>query len=93
MLFGYSDAGDLTPLFSGFYDTGVGAKREAASYRAIAADIGLAPQDVLFLSDVAEELDAAREAGMQTVWLVRDTEPDAAARHPQAATFDAIELR
>jgi enolase-phosphatase E1 len=93
LLFGYSDAGDLTPLFSGFYDTGVGAKREAASYRAIAADIGLAPQDVLFLSDVAEELDAAREAGMQTVWLVRDTEPDAAARHPQAATFDAIELR
>ena len=41
LLFGHSVAGDLTPLFAGFFDTTVGAKRDAASYAAIAA--GAAP--------------------------------------------------
>jgi enolase-phosphatase E1 len=92
LLFGHSDAGDLTSLFSGFYDTRIGAKRDAAAYRAIAADIGLAPADILFLSDIEGELDAARSAGMQTRWLVRDAEPDPAAAHRQVKDFDAILL-
>ena len=92
LLFGHSDAGDLTPLFSGFYDTRIGAKREASAYTAIAADIGLVPADVLFLSDIEGELDAARSAGMQTLWLVRDAEPDPAAAHRQVKDFDAIPL-
>jgi enolase-phosphatase E1 len=75
LLFGHSTAGDLSPLFSGWFDTAVGGKREAASYRAIAKalhdDIGAAPADILFLSDVVEELDAAREAGLDTVLLDR----------------------
>ncbi len=90
LLFGHSDAGDLTPLFSGYYDTRIGNKREPAAYRAIAADIGIPAQDILFLSDVQEELDAARAAGMQTVWLVRDGAPDPAAGHPQVSDFGAI---
>lgn len=69
LFFGHSDAGDLTPLFSGWYDTEVGGKREAGSYHAIAARIGQPAEEIVFLSDVVEELDAAREAGMQT-WLV-----------------------
>ena len=92
LLFGHSDAGDLTPLFSGYFDTRTGGKREAASYRAIADAIGLPPAEVLFLSDIGEELDAAREAGMQTAWLVRDGTPDPAARHPQFTDFDAIRV-
>lgn len=92
LLFGYSDVGDLTPLFSGFYDTRIGAKRDASAYTAIAADIGLPPADILFLSDIAGELDAARDAGMQTLWLVRDGPPDAAAAHRQVSDFDAIAL-
>lgn len=71
LFFGHSDAGDLTSLFSGWFDTEIGGKREAASYARIADAIGTAPADVLFLSDVVEELDAAREAGMQTVLLDR----------------------
>lgn len=71
LFFGYSDAGDLNPLFSGNFDTEVGGKREAASYSHIAKAIGIAAKDILFLSDVVEELDAAREAGMQTVLLDR----------------------
>lgn len=71
LFFGHSDAGDLTGLFSGWFDTEIGGKREANSYRRIAEAIGVAPGDVLFLSDIVEELDAAREAGMQTVLLDR----------------------
>jgi enolase-phosphatase E1 len=71
LFFGHSDAGDLTTLFSGWYDTEVGGKREARSYRNIVESIGLPAGEILFLSDVVEELDAAREAGLQTVLIDR----------------------
>jgi enolase-phosphatase E1 len=92
LLFGYSDAGDLTPLFKGWFDTRVGGKREADAYRHIAQQIGRPAQQILFLSDIVEELDAARAAGMATVRLVRDGQPDAGAKHPEVASFDAIDL-
>ena len=63
-LFGHSEAGDLTPLFSGYFDTVTGPKRDAASYATIAAAIGKVPAEVLFLSDTPEEVAAARGAGM-----------------------------
>jgi enolase-phosphatase E1 len=72
LIFGFSDAGDLTPLFKGYFDTHVGHKQEVHSYRHIAENIGRPASDILFLSDVAGELDAAREAGMQTIQLARD---------------------
>jgi enolase-phosphatase E1 len=72
LLFGHSDAGDLTPLFSGYFDTTTGPKREAGSYRAIAAAIGLAPADILFLSDTPAEIAAARAAGMEALLIDRD---------------------
>lgn len=91
LLFGYSDEGDLTPLFSGYFDTRIGNKREAGSYRAIAAEMQLAAAEILFLSDIKEELDAAKEAGMQTRWLVREAEGlDSEATHPQVKNFDTI---
>jgi len=71
LLFGHSDAGDLTELFSGWYDTEVGGKRERDSYARIVESIGLPADEVLFLSDVVEELDAARDAGLGTVLLDR----------------------
>ena len=92
LLFGHTEYGDLNPLFSGYFDTHVGAKREPESYRAIAAEIGLEPTEILFLSDVEQELDAAYSAGMQTAWLVRDGEPDPHAGHTQVRDFDAIAI-
>jgi enolase-phosphatase E1 len=83
LLFGNSDAGDLLPLFDGFFDTAVGHKRETDSYRGIARSLGQAPADILFLSDVVEELDAARDAGMQTVLVDRRED------YPQPRTGDA----
>ena len=71
LLFGHSSAGDLRPLFNGYFDTAMGGKREAQSYRNVLGALGLAATEVIFLSDVVEELDAAREAGMQTVLVDR----------------------
>ncbi len=71
LLFGHTDYGDLTPYFEGFHDTTTGPKREAASYAAIADAYGLPAGEILFLSDVREELDAAAGAGMQTGLMVR----------------------
>ena len=71
LLFGHSDAGDLTPLFSGFFDTAAGPKRDLASYTTICRGAGLTPGETLFLSDIAAELDAARAAGLRTCQLVR----------------------
>ncbi len=71
LFFGHTTAGNLLPHFRGHYDTTTGPKKEAASYRAIAADFKLPPAEILFLSDVVAELDAAREAGMQTALVIR----------------------
>jgi enolase-phosphatase E1 len=92
LLFGYSDFGDMTPLFSGYFDTHIGGKREQASYEKIAAQSGLPADTILFLSDIKEELDAARAAGFKTIWLTRDSAPDAQAEHRQVANFDQIDF-
>ncbi len=93
LLFGFSDFGDLTPLVNGYFDTHIGHKRETSSYEIIASEIGVRAGDILFLSDIREELDAARCAGMQTRWLVRDAEViDPNAAHPQVSDFDTINL-
>lgn len=92
LFFAHTEAGDLTPLFSGYFDTETGPKRDAGSYRRIADAIGVPAPEILFLSDVTEELDAARAAGCRTVLLAR---PPAHCRpssaHPCVPDFDAID--
>ena len=83
LLFANTDAGDLTPLLGGYFDTEVGHKRDADSYRLIADRLNRSPSDILFLSDVVEELDAAREAGMRTALLDRRED------YPQPRVGDA----
>ena len=98
LLFGHSEAGDLVPLFSAFFDTEIGHKRDADSYRLIADALDRRPPDIVFLSDVVEELDAAREAGMRTVLLdrredyPRPREEAACNGHQRVETFDRIAL-
>ena len=72
LIFGCSEAGDLSPLFSGYFDTSSGPKREAHSYERITQAIGLDASQILFLSDIVEELDAAHTAGMATCGLARE---------------------
>lgn len=91
LLFGHTEAGDMTPLFSGYFDTNVGAKTEADSYRNISNELKLPADEILFLSDVEAELDAAREAGMKTRWLMREHTANAGASHMQASDFSEID--
>lgn len=72
LIFGCSDAGDLSGLFSGYFDTTSGPKREEQSYRRISQAMACPAAQVLFLSDIVQELDAAKAAGMATCGLVRD---------------------
>jgi len=96
LFFSHSDAGDLSPLFTAWFDTETGGKRDATSYRRIAERLEIPPEDVLFLSDVVAELDAAREAGMGTVLLDRREDypqprtGEAAGGHPRVESFDDI---
>jgi enolase-phosphatase E1 len=83
LLFGHSEAGDLASSFDAFFDTEVGHKREADSYRRIAQALAQPPGEILFLSDIVEELDAARDAGMQTLLLDRRED------YPDARTAEA----
>jgi enolase-phosphatase E1 len=91
LYFAHTSEGDLTPLLDGYFDTTTGGKREAESYRAIAARIGVAPADIVFLSDVEAELEAAEQAGLRTVWLTRDGRPEGATR-PSVSSFEEIRL-
>jgi enolase-phosphatase E1 len=71
LLFAHTEAGDLTRFISNYFDTTVGSKTDAESYRRIAAALRLPANEVLFISDVVGELDAASAAGMQTLLCVR----------------------
>src|SRR5690554_2381007 len=95
LFFRYSSFGDLRLLFAGYFDTTVGAKRDAESYRNLAAQVALDPKDMLFLSDTEEELDAAAEAGMRTTWVIRPQESAVdvskiKSQHPIVTSFSEI---
>lgn len=89
LLFGYSEAGDLQPFFGDYFDTAVGHKRERKSYENIQKALGLPASEILFLSDIPEELDAAQEAGMATLQLLRPGTA-ASAHHKGVSSFDEI---
>jgi len=92
LLFAHTEAGDLTPFIDSYFDTNVGKKGEAESYRRIAEVMGLPPQEILFISDVVAELDAANEAGMKAVLSIRsgNESQQNAERYRSIRTFDSI---
>ena len=90
LLFGSTRAGDLTSFIRAFFDTTTGPKTVETSYRTIAQMLGLRPDEVLFVSDTATELDAALSAGMRTALCVRGAAPQSPSTHPIVRTFDDI---
>ena len=94
LFFGHTIAGNLLPLFRGHYDTTTGPKKEAASYATIAAAFALPPQDILFLSDVPAELDAAKTASMQTLLVLRpgNATVQPGHGHPEIGSFAEIRI-
>lgn len=90
LLFAHTPDGDLCGLFCGFFDTRVGHKRQADSYRVISARLALPTSEVRFLSDVVEELDAAAAAGMDTVLLVRESASPSGCAHRVVQSFEQL---
>lgn len=91
LFFGYSDNGDLTPLFTDYFDTTSGHKQDIDSYRTIQQAIDLPADNLLFLSDVEAELDAAAAAGFHTIRLDREgSQGDS--KHPVVSNFSEIVL-
>ena len=90
-LFRCSSGGDLTPYLQWYFDTATGPKQDAASYARIARETSHAAADVLFISDVVAELDAARAAGMQTRLSLRPgNPPQRESDHQPITSFDEI---
>ena len=90
LFFGHTEAGDLRHLLHQHFDTTVGGKKAAPSYTQIAQRLERDTGSILFLSDVVAELDAAREAGLKTVQLVRPG-TQAGEVHPIATTLTEVE--
>lgn len=87
LLFSRTEAGDLTRFIRDYFDTNIGAKREAESYRRIAESLRTAPSEILFASDVTAELEAAQAARVQTVLCLRPGN----APQPGAENYRAIQ--
>lgn len=92
LLFGHTEYGDMTPLFTDYFDTHIGAKAEVSSYSKIVEALSLPASDILFLSDIRQEIDAAASAGMKTVWVRRDTQIDERGACLQKKDFTEIDL-
>ncbi|HET6974540.1 MAG TPA: acireductone synthase [Pyrinomonadaceae bacterium] len=90
LLFAHTEVGDLTPFIDSYFDTKIGKKGDAESYQKIAEGMGLPPQEILFVSDVVAELDAANEAGMKTLLSLRPGNELQEERYPSIRSFDEI---
>jgi enolase-phosphatase E1 len=91
LLFGSTAAGDLTCFIRAFFDTTTGPKNAPGSYLRIAEVLMLEAANVLFISDVVKELDAARDVGMQTMLCVRTASTEQfASAHRVVHSFEEI---
>jgi len=92
LLFAHTEAGDLTRFIDDYFDTNMGKKGEAGSYNRIAEKMKLPAEEILFVSDVVEDLDAANEAEMKTLLSIREgnAPQDNGKRYPEIFSFDQI---
>jgi enolase-phosphatase E1 len=92
LLFANTEAGDLSGFLNGYFDTNIGPKTSAESYRRIAAEFHLAASQVLFVSDVIKELDAASSSGMKTLLSVRPGNPPQPKEHAHGVISSFSEI-
>jgi len=91
LFFEFSEFGDVRYLFSGFYDTKIGSKKECESYLKIADDIKVSPEHILFLTDIKDECRASEQAGLLTVQVVREALEDTENLDNSASSNNSIE--
>ncbi len=94
LLFGHTPYGDINYLFSGYFDTKIGSKKDPESYRRIAKEIGFKPEEILFLSDNVDEVKSASEVGMKVVRFAREGENEYLENFPfpQVRSFEDLEI-
>ena len=92
LIFGTTPFGDLTRFVGHFFDTGVGRKLEAPSYRRIATEMGHQPEKLIFISDIAAELAAARAAGVQPVLCIRPGNAPQESAEVPIRSLDEVQL-
>ncbi len=90
LYFKHAEAGDLSPLLQGYFDTSSGSKREASSYQRIADTIGRAPAEILFLTDIVEEALAAIQIGMGAGLIDRTKPVDWSAPSAPIASYGSL---
>ena len=92
LLYKYTNKGDLEYLFSHWFDTHIGNKKKLSSYRAIASAMDCEPQNILFISDNSDECDAAMNAGLLTLYSLRDGNPQREPRdHPVISSLEDVD--
>ncbi len=92
LLFSSTADGNLSPWIKDHFDTNIGAKIDPASYTAIACAFELKPRQILFISDVTRELDAARQSGMKTLLCMRPgNHPQVMHDHRAISSFEEIQ--
>jgi enolase-phosphatase E1 len=92
LLFKHTDHSDLTEFIDSYFDTNIGHKRETESYRAIAEEMNTNAGEILFVSDVLAELDAAQKAGMQTALAIREGNAEITGEHSHPVIHSFGEL-
>jgi enolase-phosphatase E1 len=92
LLFAHTETGDLTRFIDDYFDTNVGKKGDAESYRRIAEKMKLPADEILFVSDVIDELNAANEARMKVLLSIREGNAlqDNVKQYPEVKSFDQI---
>ncbi len=92
LLFSHTPYGDITYLFAGYFDTRMGSKKKESSYRRIAKKIGLDPEEILFLSDNPEEIEAAHRAGLKVIRFAREGENEILQDYPHMQVRSFYEI-
>ena len=94
LFFAHTEHGDLLHLINGHFDTTIGPKKHSVSYTTISHDMNFPANQILFISDVVAELDAAATAGLATALSIRPGNPpnNNAHTHPTITSFDQIEV-
>ena len=94
LLFAHTEFGDVTNFIDDYFDTTIGSKTAIESYQRIALALRLTPREVLFISDVVAELDAASSSGMRTLLCVRpgNSQQPSTERHQTIQDFEGVLL-
>ncbi|XP_052177379.1 probable bifunctional methylthioribulose-1-phosphate dehydratase/enolase-phosphatase E1 2 isoform X2 [Diospyros lotus] len=94
LLFANSNYGDMRKYLCGFFDTAIGSKQERQSYVEILQTVGVdRPADVLFVTNVMQEAEAASAAGLEVKISIRPGNGPLAENHGFTTIESLLEIQ